>query len=61
MRGWFQLASYLAIALTGLPCVLYFAGWLGHEPTKWCMLIGTVLWFAFTPLWMGRTGDADAA
>jgi len=56
-----KLLSYAALAVTILPSVLFFAGAIGHDATKWATLAGTALWFIATPLWVGRKTAADAA
>jgi hypothetical protein len=34
--------------------MLYFNGTMTHDGVKTVTLVATVLWFAATPLWMGR-------
>ena len=46
--------SLVALLATIAPCVLYFAGILELAPMKWVALAATIVWFAVTPLWMGR-------
>lgn len=52
--------SFVAILLVTVPCVLYFFGALSHDAVLSTALVGTVLWFAATPFWMGREGSVDA-
>jgi hypothetical protein len=54
MRRPLQLASWLALAGIVLPPMLYFNGTMTHDGVKTVTLVATVLWFAATPLWMGR-------
>lgn len=55
MRRILQTLSWLALAGTLLPAVLYFTGSLELDAVKRWMLVATVAWFAITPSWMGRT------
>ncbi|HUF63680.1 MAG TPA: hypothetical protein VMN36_16505 [Verrucomicrobiales bacterium] len=43
--------------LTLLPPLLYAAGRIPQSALEFWMLLGTVLWFASAPWWMGK-GDA---
>ncbi len=47
-----QLISYLALAATLLPAVLFFADKLDLPTVKLWMLAAALVWFAATPLWM---------
>ena len=47
-----KLISYLALALTIVPAVLFATGTLAEAPMKLTMLVGTVLWFATAPRWL---------
>ncbi|MBM4092942.1 MAG: hypothetical protein FJ276_26565 [Planctomycetes bacterium] len=59
MRLLTQILSWLALAGTILPSVLYATGQLELETCKWIMVVATVVWFVATPFWMGRPrGDA---
>ncbi len=60
MKNPIALASLVALAATILPSCLYFLGVIGHDVVKLIALIGTALWFAATPLWMGRQLPIDA-
>ena len=55
-----KIASLVALAATIVPCLLYFAGMTSHETVKLVALIGTVVWFIATPMWMGRKLPIDA-
>lgn len=46
--------SILALAAIVLLCGLYFLGRLELDTVKIGALVATVLWFATTPLWVGR-------
>ncbi len=49
-----KIASYVALAASIVPSLLYFTGTIEHEAVKWTALLGAVVWFVATPLWMGR-------
>ena len=49
-----RFVSLAALIGTIAPPVLFFAGQLSLDATKWWMLAGTAAWFAATPLWMDR-------
>ncbi|MBN1911524.1 MAG: hypothetical protein JW818_17415 [Pirellulales bacterium] len=57
-RRLFQIVSWLALAGTILPSVAFLAGSVGLPSVQWTMLAATVVWFAATPLWMGRERGA---
>jgi hypothetical protein len=53
-----QIVSCLALAATLLPAVLFFNDKLDLPGAKLWMLVGALVWFAVTPLWMEhRAGD----
>lgn len=54
MRPILQVISGLALAATIVPPILFLAGRIDLAAAKWWMLAATVVWFAVTPLWMGR-------
>ena len=47
-----QLISYMALAATLLPAVLFFADQLELPQAKLWMLSAALIWFVATPLWM---------
>ena len=55
-----KLVSLVALAATIVPSLLYVAGMIGHEPVKWLALLGTIVWFIATPMWVGRKLPIDA-
>ncbi|MCM2370420.1 hypothetical protein [Aporhodopirellula aestuarii] len=55
-----KIVSAVAIALVTIPSVLYFTGTMAPETVKTIALVGTVVWFIATPLWMGRELPIDA-
>lgn len=54
MRLLLQIISWLALAGTIAPALIYLGGGMALDQVKWWMLIATVVWFATVPLWMGR-------
>ncbi len=58
LRRTLQLISWLALAGTILPSLLYLAGRADLPFMKWLMLLAAIAWFAITPLWMGRPSAA---
>lgn len=58
MRTAAKAISWLALAGTLLPPLLFFADSISLESVKLLMLGATVAWFVATPLWMERSaGD----
>ena len=49
-----KIVSLVALLATLVPCLLYFGGILGHDAVKILALIGTIVWFIATPMWMSR-------
>ena len=47
-----QIISYLALAATLLPAVLFFMDKLELPAAKLYMLVAALVWFIATPLWM---------
>ena len=47
-----QVISYLALAATLLPAVLFFADKLELPLAKLWLLVAAAVWFVATPLWM---------
>ena len=54
MRIVLQITSWIALAATILPSILFLASKLDLEHAQWIMLAATLAWFVATPLWMGR-------
>jgi hypothetical protein len=47
-----QIISYLALAATLLPALLFFADRLALPAAQFWMLAAAAVWFIATPLWM---------
>ncbi|EMI41886.1 hypothetical protein [Rhodopirellula sp. SWK7] len=60
MNNTLKVASLIGLVFVTVPSVIYFAGGMGHSAVKTTALIGTIIWFASTPLWMGREIPVDA-
>lgn len=56
-----KLVSLVALMLTLIPSLLFFGGLIGHSAVKVLCLVGTVVWFVVTPMWMSRKLSVDAA
>jgi hypothetical protein len=52
MKRMAQIISYLALAATLLPAMLFFADKLELPLAKVWMLAAAVVWFIVTPFWM---------
>jgi purine-cytosine permease-like protein len=48
-----QLASWLSLAAVVVPGGAFLAGAVALEDVRQIMLVGTVVWFIATPMWMG--------
>lgn len=55
-----MIVSWLALAATVVPSILAFFGMIDLEVVKWTALAATIVWFASTPVWMGRELPIDA-
>lgn len=54
MRLALQIISWLALAMTVLPSLVYLSGNILLDRVKWIMALATVVWFVVTPFWMGK-------
>jgi len=54
MRYVFQLMSLAALIATVVPPVLFFVDRMDLPTMKQILLLATMVWFAVTPVWMGR-------
>jgi hypothetical protein len=53
MKTALKLISFVALGLVIVPPLLYLAGSLAKAPMISLMLVGTLVWFASVPWWMG--------
>ena len=54
MRLVLQIISWIALAMTVLPSVVYFSGNMELDRVKWLLIFASVVWFVVTPFWMGK-------
>jgi hypothetical protein len=59
MRVVLQIVSWVALAAAIVPSILFLAGKMDLDQSKWVLLAATVVWFVATPLWMGRGGSVE--
>ncbi len=52
MKRAFQVSSYLALAATLLPPILFFLDRISLSSAQLWMLLATLAWFATAPFWM---------
>lgn len=52
-----KIISLVALLVTTVPSVLYFYGLISLDVVKPLALVGTIVWFIATPIWMGRKLD----
>jgi hypothetical protein len=55
-----KVTSLIALASTIVPSLLYFMGMIGHDVVKLAAIVGSLVWFLATPMWMGRELPIDA-
>jgi hypothetical protein len=54
VRVLLQVISWVALAGSILPAILYMNDAMALGTVKTWMLLSTVVWFATTPLWMDK-------
>ncbi len=54
-----KIVSLIALLATIVPSLIFFAGGLEHDVVKIATLIGSIVWFAATPWWMGRVQPTE--
>jgi uncharacterized membrane protein YdbT with pleckstrin-like domain len=54
-----KIVSWTALAATIVPSILSFLGLLNLNMVSGIALIGTIVWFVATPLWMDREPEID--
>ena len=57
MRLILQIISWIALAVTVVPSILFFFGSMELDRVKWLLIYATVVWFVVTPFWMGHKSD----
>ncbi|MGC9329023.1 MAG: hypothetical protein ACP5I1_15410 [Candidatus Hinthialibacter sp.] len=58
MQTLFKIISMLALLGTIAPSMIYCGGMMSLTMVKWIMLISTIVWFVFTPLWMDNKSSS---
>ena len=58
-RRLLQTVSWLALAGTILPPVLFLSGRISLDTTQHAMFVATIAWFSATPSWMGHKYEPD--
>ncbi|MEQ8211543.1 MAG: hypothetical protein RH917_17085 [Lacipirellulaceae bacterium] len=56
-----KAVSYVALAATVVPCLLFLAGTIDHAAVKYVALAGTLVWFGSAPMWIGKSADKNLA
>jgi len=54
MRLVLQIISWIALAMTVIPSIVYFSGNMDLDRVKWLLVLATVVWFVVTPFWMDK-------
>lgn len=49
-----QAISFVALIVCAAPPILFYLDRIDMDAMKRWMLIGTIVWFAVTPLWMKK-------
>jgi len=50
----YQLLSWVSLAATIVPSLIFMAGKMDLDRVKLWMVISMIVWFVVTPLWMER-------
>jgi uncharacterized membrane protein len=61
MRRVYQTITWISLAATILPSILFLAGRITLDQSKAALLVATIAWFVSTPLWMGRKPEESAS
>jgi hypothetical protein len=59
MKILMKILSFLSLALTIVPSILFFVGDLELSQMKWYMGIGMVLWFVTAPFWINKPSKSE--
>ena len=54
MKKLLPVISFVGLGLVFGPVIAYLFGTLDKGPMSTTMLVGTVIWFASVPFWMGK-------
>ncbi len=58
MRLILQIISLAALIALTLPSIIFLAGGIELNMTKWIMLLATIVWFATAAPWMWKENSA---
>mgnify|MGYP001818865734 FL=1 len=58
MKKFLPVISSLGLALVIVPACMYLAGSIAKSQMEMLMLVGTGLWFASAPLWIGKDEES---
>ncbi len=61
MKKLLMAVSIIALGLTVIPAFMVWQGGLEWDTHAQLMLLGTILWFATAPFWMGKSPDQPPA
>ena len=56
-----KIISLVALLCTFIPSLLFFMGSIDHTTLKGIALVGTIVWFIVTPIWIGRSATNQNA
>lgn len=59
MKKILPFVSSVGLALIIVPACLYLAQSVDKSQMQGLMLVGTVLWFASAPFWMGKSEESE--
>jgi hypothetical protein len=59
MKILMKIGSFLSLALTIVPSILFFVGDLELSLMKWYMGISMVLWFVTAPFWINKPSKSE--
>jgi len=54
-----KIISFAGLLLTLIPSFLVFSGRMDLNSNKLLMLIGTLLWFIFSPFWINKSKQTE--
>jgi len=57
MKIMIQVISYIGLAFTIIPSILFLSGSMELTRVKLIMVIATIVWFASTPFWMEKKSN----
>ena len=61
MKNLLKTGSFVSLALTIVPSLIFFAGDLELSQMKVYMGVGMVLWFVTAPFWINKSSKSEQA